>query len=106
MNMDPDPEVIFKEKIHEKVIKLEGGADDVIIPFDFSASTPATPATGGGTEGRSVEDRTEDTIRSGVELIKFSLQLGKFDGKGDFKGWVKQFEEYATLGQWSDCFYP
>ena len=106
MNMDQDSEVIFKEKIDEKGIKLEGSADDVIIPFDFSASTPATPATGGGTEGRLAEDRTEDTRRSGVELIKFSLQPEKFDGKGDFEGWVKQFEEYATVGQWSDCFYP
>ena len=26
----------------------------------------------------------------------------KYDGKGDFEGWVNQFEEYATLGQWTD----
>ena len=37
-----------------------------------------------------------------VELKKFSLRPEKYDGKGDFEGWVNQFEEYATLGQWDE----
>ena len=51
-------------------------------------------------EGWLAKDHTEDTRR--VELKKFSLQPQKFDGKGDFEGWVNQFKEYANLGQWSD----
>ena len=37
-----------------------------------------------------------------VELKKFSLRPEKYDGKGDFEGWINQFEEYATLGQWNE----
>ena len=31
-----------------------------------------------------------------MELKKFSLRPEKFNGKGDFEGWVNQFEEYVT----------
>ena len=34
-----------------------------------------------------------------VKLKKFSLRLEKYDRKGDFEGWVNQFEECSTLGQ-------
>ena len=37
-----------------------------------------------------------------IELKKCSLRPEKYDGKGDFEGWVNQFEEYATLGQWNE----
>ena len=37
-----------------------------------------------------------------IEMKKFSLRPEKYDGKGDFEGWVNQFEEYATLGQWTE----
>ena len=33
---------------------------------------------------------------------KFSLWPEKFTDKGYFEGWVNQFEEYATIGQWSN----
>ena len=36
------------------------------------------------------------------KLKKFSLRPEKNDDKGDFEGWVNQFEEYATLGQWNE----
>ena len=36
------------------------------------------------------------------ELKEFSLRPEKFDGKGNFEGWVYQLEEYVTLGQWSE----
>ena len=37
-----------------------------------------------------------------IELKKFSLRPEKYDCKVDFEGWVNQFEEYATLGQWTE----
>ena len=33
---------------------------------------------------------------------KFSLRMGKNDGKVDFEGSVHQFEEYTMLRHWSD----
>ena len=35
-------------------------------------------------------------------MKKFSFRPEKYDGKGDLEGWVNQFEEYATLGQWNE----
>ena len=35
-------------------------------------------------------------------MKKFSLRPEKYNGKGDFEGWVNQFEKYATLGQWNE----
>ena len=65
--------------------------DDATIRFDFRASTPATP-----TPGRGVEARGGD----GEEQLR--VEPEKYDEKGDFEGWVNQFEEYATLGQWNE----
>ena len=104
-HMDPDSEVIFKEKEEEKGIKeagtIETAGQDATIRFDFRASTPAIPVAPQperGTEGRAGEG--EEHRR--VKLRNFSLRPQKFDGKVDFEGWVNQFEEYAVLGQWSD----
>ena len=63
--------------------------------FDFRASTPATSSTA---EGGATKDQVKYAKK--VELKKFSLQLERFNGK--VEGWVNQFEEYATLGQWSN----
>ena len=41
--MDAGSEVLFKEKREEKGVKAETAVDDATIPFDFRASTPATP---------------------------------------------------------------
>ena len=84
-NMDPDSEVIFKEKEKEKGIKEEGTTEDATIRFDFRASTPAIPVAsqpGRGTEGRAGEG--EEHRR--VELKKFSLRPEEFDGKVNFEG--------------------
>ena len=97
-SMDADSEVLFKEKREEKGIKAETAVDDATIRFDFRASTPATPPPGRGTEAQGGDG--EEQRR--VELKKFSLRTEKYDGKGDFEGWVNQFEEYATLGQWNE----
>ena len=75
-SMEADSEVLFKEK---REGKAETAVDDTTLRFDFRASTPAT-----------------------IKLKKFSLRPEKYDGKGDFEGWVNQFEEYATLGQWNE----
>ena len=53
--------------------------------------------------GRGAEHRGGDgKDHRRIELKKFSLRPEKYDGKGDFEGWVNQFEEYATLGQWNE----
>ena len=72
--------------------------NDATIRFDFRASTLATPSLGRGMEARGGDG--EEQYR--VELKKFSLRPKKYDGKGDFEGWVNQFEEYAALGQWNE----
>ena len=61
-HMDPDSEVIFKEKEEEKGIKEEGttetAAQEATIRFDFWASTPARPVAAQperGTEVRAGE---------------------------------------------------
>ena len=95
---DADSEVLFKEKRKEKGVKAETAVDDATLWFDFKALTLATPpqrrgADAGGGDGE--EQRW-------VKLKKFSLRPEKYDGKGDFEGWVNQFEEYATLGQWNE----
>ena len=96
-SMDADSEVLFKEKREEKGVKAETAVDDATLWFDFRASTQATPPPGRGAEpqGRDGEEQ------GWVELKKFSLRPEKYDGKGDFEGWVNQFEECATLGQWN-----
>ena len=97
-----DPEVIFKEKVEEKGIKDKETTEDVMIVdlrgVYFRASTPAMTPPERGTEARTGEG---EEYRP-VELKKFSLWLEKYNGKVDFEGWVNQFEEYATSGQWSD----
>ena len=95
-SMDADSEVFFKEKREEKGVKAGTAVEDVTIRFDFRASTLATPPLGRGTEARGGDG--EEQRR--VELKKFSLMPEKYDGKGDFEGWVNQFEEYATLRHW------
>ena len=84
-NMDMDLEVIFKEKVEEEEIKGEGATEDNTIRFDFRALTPATPPPGRGTEARTGDGEEHRRV----------------EGKVDFEGWVNQFEEYATLGQWN-----
>ena len=37
-----------------------------------------------------------------MELKKLSLWPEKFDGKGNFEGWVNQLKEYSTREQWID----
>ena len=87
-------------------IKSEGSTDEATIRFDFRASTLAIlailaiPVTGRGAKERAAEDWVKHLKR--VELKKFSLWPEKSDGKGNFEGWVNQFKEYTTRGQWSD----
>ena len=76
---------------------METAIDEATIWFDFKASTPATSPLGRGAKAQ-VGDGEEQRR---VELKKFTLRPKKHDGKGDFEGWVNQFEEYATLGQWN-----
>ena len=59
---------------------------------------PATSPLGQGAEHTGGDGEEQRRI----ELKKFSLRPKKYDGKGDFEGWVNQFEEYATLGQWNE----
>ena len=94
-SMDADSEVLFKEKREEKGVKAETAVDNATIRFDFRASTPAKPPPERGTEARGGDGEEQHR----VELKKFSLRPEKYDWKGDFEGWVNQFEEYATLGQ-------
>ena len=72
--------------------------DDATLRFDFRASTPTTSPPGRGAEHRGGDGEEQRRI----ELKKFSLRPEKYDGKCDFEGWVNQFEEYATLGQWNE----
>ena len=97
-SMDADSAVLFKEKKEEKGVKAETAVDDATLRFNFRASTPAMPPPGRGAEPQG-EDGEEQRR---VDLKKFSLRPEKYDGKGDFEGWVNQFEEYATLGQWNE----
>ena len=94
--MEADSEVLFKEKREEKGVK--GAVDDATLWFDFRASTPATLPPELGAEPRGGDG--EEQLR--VELKKFSLRPEKYDGKGNFEGWVNQFEGYTTLGQWNE----
>ena len=71
--MDPDSEVILKEKVEEKEIKGEGTTEDATIRFDFRVSTPATPPPGRGTEARTGDGEEQRW----VELKKFSLRPKK-----------------------------
>ena len=91
-SMEADSEVLFKEKREGKGVKTE------TLRFDFRASTPATSPPGRGAEHRGGDGEEQRRI----ELKKFSLRPEKYDGKGDFEGWVNLFEEYATLGQWNE----
>ena len=72
--------------------------DDANLRFDFRASTPATSRPERGAEHRGGDGAEQRRI----EPKKFSLRPEKYDGKGDFEGWVNQYEEYATLGQWNE----
>ena len=92
-SMEADSEVLFKEKREGKGVKTETAIDNATLRFDFRASTPTTSPPGRGTAHRGWD--AEDQRR--IELKKFSLRPEKYDGKGDFEGWVNQFEEYATL---------
>ena len=92
-SMEADSEVLFKEKREGKGVKAETAVD-----VDFRASTSATSPPGRGAEHRGGDGEEQRRI----ELKKFSLRPEKYDGKGDFEGWVNQFEEYATLGQWNE----
>ena len=100
-NMDPDSEVIFKEKEEKKGIKEEGTTEDATILFEFQASTLAIPVTSQPERGKEGQAGEGEEHRR-VELKKFSLRPEKYDRKVNFEGWVNQFEEYAILGQWSD----
>ena len=97
-SMEADSEVLFKEKREGKSVKTKTSVDDATLQFDFRASTPATSPPGRGAEPRGGDGEEHRRI----ELKKFSLRPEKYDGKGDFEGWVNQFEEYATLGQWTE----
>ena len=97
-SMEADSEVLFKDKREGKGVKTETAVDDATLWFDFRASTPATSPPGRGAEHRGGDGEEQRRI----ELKKFSLRPEKYDGKGDFDGWVNQFEEYATLGQWNE----
>ena len=81
-----------------KGVKTETAMDDATLQFEFRASTPAASPPGRGAELRGGDGEEHRRI----ELKKFSLRPEKYDGKGDFEGWVNQFEEYATLGQWTE----
>ena len=85
--IDSNSEVHFKEKLEEEGVQAEAASENATIRFDFRASTPATSLrTGSPCRGRrGTAGRAE-----------------KYDGKVYFEGWVNQFEEYATLGQWSE----
>ena len=97
-SMEADSEVHFKEKREGKGVKTETAVDDATLQFEFRASTPAASAPGRGAEHRGGDGEEHRRI----ELKKFSLRPEKYDGKGDFEGWVNQFKEYATLGQWTE----
>ena len=88
-------EVIFKERDEGREIKTEGTTDDATLWFYFQASTLENPSTAQGAGERHEDPRT-------AELRKFSLWFKKYDRKGDFEGWVNEFQEYAVLGQWRD----
>ena len=98
-SMEADSEVLFKEKREGKGVKTETAVDDATLQLDFRASTPATSPP-----GREAEHRGQDgEEHRRIELKKFSLKPEKYDSKGDFEGWVNQFEEYASsLGQWTE----
>ena len=98
MSMEADSEVHFKEKREGKGVKTETTVDDATLQFEFRASTPAASPPRRGAEHRGGDGEEHRRI----ELKKFSLRPEKYDGKGDFEGWVNQFEEYATLGQWTE----
>ena len=89
--------VLFKEKREGKGVKAETAVDDATLRFDFRASTLATPPPRRGAEHRGGDGEEQRRIK----LKRFSLRPEKYDGKGHFEGWVNQFEEYATLGQWN-----
>ena len=97
-SMEADSEVHFKERQEGKGVKTETAVDDATLQFEFRASTPAASPSGRGAEHRGGDG--EEPRR--IELKKFSLRPEKYDGKVDFEGWVNQFEEYATLGQWTE----
>ena len=87
-SMEADSEVHFKERQEGKGVKTETAVDDATLQFEFRR----------GAEHRGGD--AEEPRR--IELKKFSLRPEKYDGKVDFEGWVNQFEEYATLGQWTE----
>ena len=93
-SMEADSEILFKEKWEGKGVKVETAVDDATLRFDFRATSPL------GWEAEHQGGDSEEQRR--IELKKFSLRPEKYDGKGDFEGWVNQFEEYATLGQWNE----
>ena len=97
-SMEADLEVHFKERQEGKGVKTETAVDDATLQFEFRASTPAASPSGRGAEHRGGD--AEEPRR--IELKKFSLRPEKYDGKVDFEGWVNQFKEYATLGQWTE----
>ena len=97
-SMEADSEVLFKEKREGKGVKAETAVDHATLRFDFRALTPATSPLGRGAEHRGGDGEEQRRIK----LKKFSLRPEKYDGKGDFEGWVNQFEEYGTLGQWKE----
>ena len=100
MEADSDPSLLLavKEKREGKGVKTETAVDDATLQFDFRASTPATSPPRRGAEHRGGDGEEQRRI----ELKKFSLRPEKYDGKVDFEGWVTQFEEYTTLGQWNE----
>ena len=91
---EADSEVLFKEKQEGKGVKRETAVDDATLRFDFSHVGPGTWS--GAHRGGDGEEQRR------IELKKFSYRPEKYDGKGDFEGWVNQFKEYATLGQWNE----
>ena len=91
-SMEAGSEVLVKEKWEGKGVKAETAVDDATLRFDFRASSPTTPPPGRGAEHRGGDGEEQRMI----ELKKFSLRPEKYDGKGDFEGWVNQFEEYAN----------
>ena len=64
-----------------------------------------TPPSSSILEHRLLPRRPRDGERSteaGTARSSEGSRPEKYDGKGDFEGWVNQFEEYAILGQWNE----
>ena len=96
--MEADSEVLFKEKTGGKGCEDGDSCGRRHPPVRLQGINASHVAPGQGAEHRGGDGEEHRRI----ELKKFSLRPEKYDGKGDFEGWVNQFDEYATLGQWTE----